>query len=604
MKKYIKAAIGVLSLSLISLISVQAGTKCDTPIPREDGFVKVQVPYDETYMNMMKNISGSSTYPKNKAELDSLYIFRRTNDMNNWSSSKTLFEERGYIPTPYPGEPSPYAPSEPTPNPDPTPTPSDPVNPDPSSQRANIEAFVSRFYQTILSRTPDTGGLKYWADGLEKGEYSGASLAQGFIMSEEFEQKNTNNQEYLNALYRAFFNREADPSGNTYWMGQLNSGCNRADVLQGFVNSNEFTSLCESYGMPRGTMNKGGSVIYNAGARNFVMRCYEKTLGRKGETNGVEYWSDVINTKSMSPLGVASNGFFHSQEFLNKNTTNEQFVEICYLTFLDRTSDNGGKNYWLNEMQSGKTRDQVLAGFAYSQEFSAIMRSYGLSAESVSEEFIETEANDIDDRNDEAKQIVSMAVPNEIYASVGGENTVSENQMEETEVNEDDTEVSELSLEEDELEVEGTIQYVPVTAKFEQSLAYYEVLTELNNWRKKNGVAPLKWDYALEDSAKLRSVESQICCMHMGFVDPWDDDSADSLCNFESGGEIQLSNGTWYGLTNEQLAHEIIAQFANSPAHNKIMLGNYSRVGIGISRNVDGGNAYGYYVIIRFCGEH
>ena len=124
------------------------------------------------------------------------------------------------------------------------------------------------------------------------------------------------------------------------------------------------------------------TVTKEQGINDFVERCYTKVLGRKSEKNGKKYWVDRImkakNTKEEA-LKTASDGFFNSKEFLNKKTSNREFVKICYRTFLDREAEAGGLKYWLDLLDSKKlTKDQVLQGFATSTEFSNIMASYGI----------------------------------------------------------------------------------------------------------------------------------------------------------------------------------------------------------------------------------
>ena len=240
-----------------------------------------------------------------------------------------------------------------------------------------IMAFVSRMYTVALGRDAEEAGLNDWSSQLINRQSDGATLARGFICSQEFINKNMSDEQYIDILYRTFFNREADEGGKVYWLGELSGGRSRTGVLSGFVNSVEFGNLCDEYGIARGTMEEDGSNVYNAGVRDFVLRNYEKALGRRGETAGVEDWSHRINTGQMSALDVAQS-FFHSQEFLNKNTSNEEYVEILYETFLGRASDSAGKADWVSQLNGGKSRDEVMKGFAYSQEFKNIMAQYGL----------------------------------------------------------------------------------------------------------------------------------------------------------------------------------------------------------------------------------
>ena len=50
---------------------------------------------------------------------------------------------------------------------------------------AEVEAFVTRFYQQCLSRQPDQPGLDYWTNSLLSGTLTGADVAYGFVFSTE-----------------------------------------------------------------------------------------------------------------------------------------------------------------------------------------------------------------------------------------------------------------------------------------------------------------------------------------------------------------------------------------------------------------------------------
>ena len=237
--------------------------------------------------------------------------------------------------------------------------------------------FAKRMYTVALNREAETKGLNDWSGQLSNQEIDGAGIANGFINSMEFKNRNLNNNDYLDVLYRTFFDREADAGGKTYWMDKLQKGISRTEVLSGFVNSQEFSNLCDRFGIARGTMQADGSSIYRPGVRSYVLRMYTKALNRDGETVGVEDWTNRINTKVMSPEAVAKS-FFSSQEFINRNLNNADYVETLYQTFMDRASDEGGKQYWMNKLNSGMSRQQVLEGFSRSEEFSKIMKHYGL----------------------------------------------------------------------------------------------------------------------------------------------------------------------------------------------------------------------------------
>ena len=110
-----------------------------------------------------------------------------------------------------------------------------------------ISDFVTRFYQQWLGRNPDQEGLNGWVDALLDGSLSGADIANAFIFSSEFVNLNTSNEEFVIILYRAFFDRAPDAGGYTGWVNTLNNGESRQNVLDGFLYSQEFEALCDSY---------------------------------------------------------------------------------------------------------------------------------------------------------------------------------------------------------------------------------------------------------------------------------------------------------------------------------------------------------------------
>ena len=97
-----------------------------------------------------------------------------------------------------------------------------------------------RLYQSALNRTPDTPGLGYWTAQLDSG-VSPLQVAQGFVGSSEFTQlfAGLDTKGVVDQLYQNVLHRAADAGGEQYWMGQLNGGASKAQVLIGFSNSLE-----------------------------------------------------------------------------------------------------------------------------------------------------------------------------------------------------------------------------------------------------------------------------------------------------------------------------------------------------------------------------
>ena len=242
--------------------------------------------------------------------------------------------------------------------------------------REQVTNFATRMYTVVLGREADPVGLNDWTDWLLTHEVDGAGIAYGFIMSEEFTAKNLSDEEYVDVLYSTFFDRTADEGGKNTWMTLLAEGKSRGYVLSGFVNSMEFDSLCDSFGITRGTMTEEG-IALNPGIRQFVERCYSTVLGRGGDKDGLDMWTNLIISGEMSAETVAKT-FFDSEEFLNKETTDAEYIDILYATFLDRVADDTGRATWTDGLAGGMTRTEVLQGFSQSEEFKGILAGFGL----------------------------------------------------------------------------------------------------------------------------------------------------------------------------------------------------------------------------------
>lgn len=253
-----------------------------------------------------------------------------------------------------------------------------------------IEQFVTRLYNVCLDRDPDEGGMNDWVNRLSSGTETGTSAAYGFIFSQEFQNRNFCNNDYVKQLYRAFMGREYDNDGLAGWVSGLESGMTREEVFNGFAQSAEFGNLCNEYGISLGngiaipqygTVPKGKCSVCGAtdGVTAFVTRLYNVCLDREPEQAGLEDWTNNLWAHTKSGKDVAF-GFIFSEEFTNKGLSDEDYVEYLYKAFFDRASDAGGKTDWLNRMhREGYSRIDVFNGFVGSAEFDNLCKKYGIT---------------------------------------------------------------------------------------------------------------------------------------------------------------------------------------------------------------------------------
>lgn len=116
------------------------------------------------------------------------------------------------------------------------------------------KAFAERLYTKCLGREAEEDGLMFWALKLTNLEATGSELARDFFNSKEYLNKKASDEDYVKALYETFMGREAEADGLKFWVEKLKAGEDRNSVLKGFALSPEFTELCQSYGIERGSL--------------------------------------------------------------------------------------------------------------------------------------------------------------------------------------------------------------------------------------------------------------------------------------------------------------------------------------------------------------
>ena len=244
-----------------------------------------------------------------------------------------------------------------------------------------INGFVRRLYKLCFNRTADPGGFRQWTTGLRTKKNTAAATVRFFFTSQEFKNLKLNDDAFVEMCYQVMMDRASDAGGKKNWVSKLDIGMSQTYVLRGFIASREFSKICADYGITVGSISLTEPRDKNQGITEFVSRCYSEVLGRKADTGGLNDWCNRILTASsrkQAAINAASNGFFHSEEYMNKHTSNDQYVRTLYRTFLGREADQGGYNDWMNKLRTGTSRDSVMKGFANSTEFANIMAKYGI----------------------------------------------------------------------------------------------------------------------------------------------------------------------------------------------------------------------------------
>jgi hypothetical protein len=118
---------------------------------------------------------------------------------------------------------------------------------------------------------------------------------------------------------------------------------------------------------------------FTQAVQDIITGYYNTILLRVPDAPGLQYWTDqatrVVNLGAdvREVFYTMSIQFFNSPEYLNRATTDTQYLTDLYQTFFARPPDAGGLSYWQGQMNQGMDRISVLNNFLFSPEFANAM---------------------------------------------------------------------------------------------------------------------------------------------------------------------------------------------------------------------------------------
>ncbi|UCF90237.1 MAG: DUF4214 domain-containing protein [Desulfobacterales bacterium] len=236
-----------------------------------------------------------------------------------------------------------------------------------------MDDLIRKYYRDILDREPDAAGAQGWKDEIERIVSLNIDCKEGFIAlskfffnSQEYGQKNKTNEQYVTDLYQTFFNRNPDQGGFAFWVDLLDQGLSRNVLLNYFVYSDEFKLY-----MANLLGNGPGGAEHN-----LVNDLYRGFQGRLPDTAGFNGWVNFMQQAiSQGEQAVKTLthqialGFLQSQEYILRNKSNREFLEDLYNGILRRGAQLAEFEGWIEMMNSGMTREEVLQNFTISTEF-------------------------------------------------------------------------------------------------------------------------------------------------------------------------------------------------------------------------------------------
>lgn len=242
----------------------------------------------------------------------------------------------------------------------------------------NITKTIVDYYKYLLDRSFDVNGLNNWCQNILYKDMDMATVVECFVNSSEFTDAGVSSGEYITRLYRGIMGREPDVEGKTKWEMAIENGMSNEYILKSFVDSQEFSDVCSSRGIKKGTILLTQPRDFNPNVTMFVVRNYTEFLERRYDVDGLNYWVDKVISGRETPATLAYQ-FVFSEECKNAKLSDRKFVQMLYRGCLGRSSDFSGENHWVRVLEMEEmSREQVYWEFANSVEFKNMVSSYGV----------------------------------------------------------------------------------------------------------------------------------------------------------------------------------------------------------------------------------
>jgi hypothetical protein len=195
----------------------------------------------------------------------------------------------------------------------------------------NARLFAMQQYRDFLGREGDTVGVNVWTARLDSLQTTPSKLAAIFIVSPELSQTTAP----IIRLYRVYLGRFADYNGLLFWVNEYRSGRRSlGNVSEEFAVAPEFIAR---YGTLSDTA--------------FVELVYQNVLGRRADTDGLNYWSGQLLSGAMS-RGALMLAFSESPEYKASSAV-EIEINLAYFSMLKRPITTAEYSASVSQYQTG-----------------------------------------------------------------------------------------------------------------------------------------------------------------------------------------------------------------------------------------------------------
>ena len=123
-----------------------------------------------------------------------------------------------------------------------------------SEESAGVLAFVDRMYVYMLGRYPTLSELTDNTTRLISGSRSGIEMVNVIVQSDEYNNREMSDQDFLVNFYLGVLNRNVDDAGMSYNLTLLDGGMSRLELINGIIcaEDGEYANICNSLGIGLG----------------------------------------------------------------------------------------------------------------------------------------------------------------------------------------------------------------------------------------------------------------------------------------------------------------------------------------------------------------
>ena len=108
---------------------------------------------------------------------------------------------------------------------------------------------------------------------------------------------------------------------------------------------------------------------------NYVTIFFQETLNRQPSVEDWVYWRDTLKFGSVSGAEF-SRHIINSVEFKNIARSNSNYIDILFTVLLERSASTEEQSNWLQQLNAGFARSDMLEAFVGSAEFSVACSRY------------------------------------------------------------------------------------------------------------------------------------------------------------------------------------------------------------------------------------